>query len=299
MTRRMKFLRCLLPAALLAVSASMAVGGAAAVRFGVVMGEGETLDGVNLVPIASYLERVAGVPFEAVPFSGHQALMDALGRNDVQVALLLPAVYVKCAAMYPDAGVQPIVRVASDGDAVVIASVIVPIDSDIRVPAALTGTVFAAGGPYSLATHLIPFSLLRQAGVEPRGGLRDIRRFGSSSAMAEAILSGECAAGGLPRYAAETLIREERVRVVASDRSFASEPVCVNRFVDAALAAAIRNALLELGSDAAQERLLKAVNPRLTGFEPAAASDYDAVRRVISEIHGDRFYQREPPTDNP
>lgn len=295
MIGRMKLLCCFLTAAVVAAAIPAAAAGGPAIRFGVVSGESETLDGVNLAPLASHLGRSLGVPFEAVSYSGHQALMDALGGNEVQVALFVPAAYAKCAKLYPDAGIEPVAKVASGGTATVGVSVIVPVDSDIRAPADLAGGVFGTGGPYSLSTFLVPLSMLRQAGV----ALRDTVRFASSDALADAVVAGGCAAAGLPRFRAEPLTREEEVRVIARDQAHAAEAVCVNKHVDAARAAAIRDALLALGSDAAGERVLKAVNPRLTGFEPAAPGDYDSVRQLISEIHGDRFYHREPPSDNP
>lgn len=291
----MKLLRIFLTAAILAAAIPAAVADGPAIRFGVVSGESETLDGVNLAALASYLGRSLGVAFEAVSYPGHQALMDALGKNDVQVALFIPAAYVKCAKLYPSAGVEPVAKVASRGEAAVGVSVIVPVDSDIRAPADLAGAVFGTGGPYSLSTSLVPLAMLRRAGVAPR----DTVRFASSDALADAVVAGGCAAAGLPRFRAEPLTREEEVRVIARDQAHASEPVCVNKHVDAARAAAIREALLALGSDATGERVLKAVNPRLTGFEPAAPGDYDSVRQLITEIHGDRFYHREPPPDNP
>ena len=60
----------------------------------------------------------------------------------------------------------------------------------------------------------------------------------------------------------------------------------------------LEEALLQLDRETAAGRwVLKSVGPDVTGFVPAAASDYDIVEQWIGETVGDRFYYPEPPVD--
>ncbi len=263
------------------------------IRFGVIPLEDKATMYKQFTPLAKYLTKELGVEVKLVIGQDYQATMDALAKNDVQFAYLTPTTYPKCAKQNPDAGIAPLARFLEGGKGVYKSCVIVPANSPVADVKELKGKKFAFGAKDSTSSHLMPRSILLNAGINPDKDLAEVKYVGSHTNVAEAVALGTFDAGGVKDSVANKFAAEKKVKVIATSQDIPEFPVCTNNKVDKALAEKVVAALNKLNQPSDDNKLiLTSINSKYTGIEAANGADYDSIRSMVTTIYGESFYNR-------
>ena len=269
------------------------LGAAEAIHFGVIPLQGPAVMIQKFTPLADYLSREVGVPVKLMVGKDYQATMDDIGKNTVQMAYLTPTTYPKAERQNPDAAVQPIVKFKEGGKATYRSAIIVRAGSPIATLAELKGKKFAFGSEQSTSSHLMPRSMLIAAGLDINKDLKEIKFTGSMGNVANAVAAGMMDAGGLQETVAEENEKKGRVKILARSGDIPQFPICVNKHLSKELVAKIEAALLKLDSGTPEaQKILTAIDAKLTGSEKAASADYDIIRDMVLKLYGEDFYKR-------
>lgn len=276
---------------------NLAVGARAdgpALKFGVTPREAPMIMFKKFSPLAQYLSKALGTKVELVVGKDFQATIDAVGKNEVSVALLTPTAYPKCERQYPEAQVRPIVRFQSEGKGVYKTCIFVPAEGGVAALADIKGKTFAFGDKTSAASHLMPRAMLKEAGIDIEKDLTEHKFLGSHTNVAQAVAMKQFVAGGAMDSVADRFEKEGKIKIIARSAEMPDTPICINKHLAADMAEKITVALLKLSAnDADGKAVLTAINDKYTGCEPAKAPDYDSIREMVQKVYGDDFYKRD------
>jgi phosphonate transport system substrate-binding protein len=263
-------------------------------KFGVTPREAPMIMFKKFTPMAQYLSKQLGVKVELVVGKDFQATIDALGKNEVSVALLTPTAYPKCERQYADAGIRPIVRFLSDGKGIYKTCVFVPAEGGAATVAELKGKTFAFGDKTSAASHLMPRAMLKEAGIDADKDLTENKFLGSHTNVAQAVAMKQFAGGGCMDSVADRFEKEGKIKIIARSPEMPDTPICVNKHLPSDLCEKIAKALLALSAnDAEGKNVLTSINDKYTGCEPAKSEDYNSIREMIQKVYGEDFYKRD------
>ncbi|MCK4980689.1 MAG: PhnD/SsuA/transferrin family substrate-binding protein, partial [Candidatus Delongbacteria bacterium] len=93
------------------------------------------------------------------------------------------------------------------------------------------------------------------------------------------ILSGDFDAGAV-KYETFLKYKNKGLRSIVAFDSIPGITIVARKGLDKKLIKAIRKALINIKSDKDSEKILKSLNPLLTGFVPAKDSDFDKLREI-------------------
>ncbi len=267
------------------------------IKFGIIPLESSRIMYYQFLPLSKYLSEELGVNVKLVVGLNYQDTMDALGKNEVQIAYLTPTTYPKCEKQNPDAGIKPIVRFQLNGKGTYRSCIIVPTESKIDELSDLKGKTFAFGSTNSTSSHLMPRAMLVQSGIDIDKDLASYKYLGSHTNVAIGIKWSKYDAGGVKESVAEKYQNAGTCKIIAKSKDIPEFPICVNKYVDVEMVEKIEKALLELkvmdSDDCVDNIVLQSINKKYTGCEPARSKDYDSIRDMIADIYGDDFYKRD------
>jgi phosphonate transport system substrate-binding protein len=143
----------------------------------------------------------------------------------------------------------------------------------------------AFGDPASTSSHLVPKSMLREAGLTEKTDYQE-QFVGAHDAVAFAVQGGKAQAGGLSKPIFESLVQKKsidaaRVKVIAVSQPIPEYPWTMQTTLAPQLKAKIRAAFIELKDPA----VLKAF--KAEGFTPIADKDYDVIRNLAKILNLD------------
>ncbi len=235
-------------------------------------------------PLAARLGQALGRPVQVRIGQDYGQHIDAIGSDQVDIAYLGPAAYVRMVEHY---GRKPILaRIEVAGQSSLRSVIVVRHDTPLTRIEQLKGRSIAFGAADSTTGHLLPHYQLLQGGVR----LRDLSRhhfLGNHHDVALAVLAGDYDAGGLKEevyqaYAARGL-RALAVSPAVPDHLFVARAN-----LPAADLERLRRALLDLQRDAAGRDVLKRLQPGPGALVPAGDADYDGLRRIMRVMDADR-----------
>lgn len=222
-------------------------------------------------PLAEYLTARLGRRVEFAPSGTYGGLTKALLEGEVDLAEVSAVMLARDLAPH---GAEALVKFVLHGGETTYRSVIaVRAASRITELRDLEGRSFAYGDRGSTSGHYAPVALLARSGVR----LGRVRFLGSHDRVAEAVLSDLVTAGALEdvvfdRYEAQGL------RKLAETDPIPQFPVAARPGLDEGLKAAVREALLAAGGDAAVAEAMQELAPGFSGFAPAENAEYEAFR---------------------
>lgn len=232
-------------------------------------------------PLAGYLGEKLGQPVTLRIAKDYAAHVDAVGRNEVDIAYLGPVPYLKLRERY---GVQVLLARQQIGASPVFhGKIFVRQDSPVRTLAELRGKRFAFGEPNSTMSHQVPRYMLWQAGVgvEQLAGHKFV---GDHVNVALAVLAGDFDAGA----AKEDVFFQFQgrgLRAIATSEPFSDHLFVASRTLAQEQVLALREALLQLERDPRGAAILQAMTPGVTALVPVHDSDYDSLRSVTKKLH--------------
>ncbi|MGA1986894.1 MAG: phosphate/phosphite/phosphonate ABC transporter substrate-binding protein [Candidatus Sulfotelmatobacter sp.] len=231
-------------------------------------------------PLQAYLTQAMGRPVKVVAPDSYSQTVAGLADGTYDFACLGALTYVRSHAKY---GVVPLVQRASDLE---FHSVFITrTDSSIRSLRDLKGRQFAFGDINSASAHLIPYSELMQAGINPETDLQP-RYSGSHVATAAMVESGVVEAGVLDESVFKFLIQGgkldgKKVRVFYTSKPFVDYVYVARKDVPKAEQQQFAHALLAL-KEGADDPVLIVL--RAKKFIRASDQEYDNVRQIAHEL---------------
>lgn len=251
-------------------------------RMGVAPLEDPAVMKKKFTPLANYLSSKLGVKVEVIPGADLASTVNDLGMGRTDLCYLSPTTYIEARHKY---GAEVLVKAVDHGKPFMHSVIVTKQGSGIKKLSELAGRTFAFGDEKSTTSHLMPRSMLYDAGVS----LQDLRGYsylGRHDAVAKAVLDGEYDAGGMMEAVAA---QYDGQGLVVLDRSvdiptfnFAS-----GGKLDSGTRSQIMKALLGLDGarqDAAD--ILRNIDPGFNGFAEAKDSDYDGIRNMVKQLYG-------------
>jgi phosphonate transport system substrate-binding protein len=268
-------LKALLLATLLGVGASAFAQ--AVLRVTAIPDESPTELARKAAPLVKYLEGKLGMKVEFTPVTDYAAAVEALASRKVDLAWFGGFTFVQA-------------QVRSGGKAIPIAqreedekfrSVFITSDPSIKQLADLKGKDVSFGSQSSTSGHLMPRSVLLQAGLDPDKDFRRVAYSGAHDATIAAVAAGKVQAGALNISVWEKFVADKRVDTGKVVAFYTTPPYydynwTVHADLSAPLREKLRQALLSLSrDDPAGKEILDL--QRATRFVPTQADHYKGI----------------------
>jgi phosphonate transport system substrate-binding protein len=234
----------------------------------------------SFAPLAAYLSKQLGQPVSVRIAKDYQTHIEAIGKDEVDLAYLGPVAYVKLRETY---GPKPLLaRQVIGGSKVFHGKIFVRQDSPIRTLADLQDKRFAFTEPHSTMGHLVPRYQLWQAGI-PVERLANYQFLGDHINVALGVLAGDYDAGAVKEDVFD-LYKGRGLRAIATSPPISDHVFVASRKLPDAQLRTLRAALLQLHKDPKGAEILQSITPGVTALVPVQDSDYDTLRVVLKKL---------------
>ena len=214
------------------------------------------------------LFRRRGIDLDWVLYSDYDVMVDAFVKGDIDIAWNGPLGYVKIKRLLEDSCHVIAMR---DVDIGFTTHFIALADSEILTVEDLKGKRFAFGRRSSEQAGLVPYYLLKQAGLNPQKDLAASSFFEERASLTrsderdvvERVTSGEFDAGSVSQRTMETMAEDgslprDQVRVFWSSPGYSHCCFTTHREMDSGMTREIEAAFLSVtGSDDVERAVLK------------------------------------------
>lgn len=275
--RSMAVLVCLLIMAWSGLSWANPTNWPEKVRIGLIPTEGGADIVKRFQPLIAHLEKVLGIPVEAVSASDYAGVITAMAHKHIEFAYLGPKSYTE-AAEKAEAQALALEK-NKKGEPGYYGVIITRKDSGITTMDQAKGRLFAFTDPNSTSGFLVPNVLFaRDMKVDPKAYFKEIKFSGSHGASILAVKNGsiEVAATNnidLDRMAEKGEASWEDFNVLWKSELIPGSPMCARKDLPESLKAAFAGALMLFNSDAAGLDKLQ-----IGGYGPANDQTYDVIR---------------------
>jgi len=224
----------------------------------------------------NYLETQTGKKVELVVTTDYSSMIEAMRRGRIDLGYFGPLSYVMAKEKSP--GIEAFAVQVHKGSPTYRSVIVVNAASGIQKLSDIKGKVMAFGDPASTSSHLIPKSILLNAGLTAR---RDYQEefVGNHDAVALNVQNGKAQAGGLSQPIFEAMVEMKtidpaKVKVLQVSEAFPNYPWTMQAALAPALKARIRKAFFDL-KDPAVLKPMKA-----EGFQAIQDSEYNGIREL-------------------
>jgi phosphonate transport system substrate-binding protein len=235
-------------------------------------------------PIMDYLTRNTSYQFVLRLNSTYQQTVDELADGRVSAAFLGTYIYMQA---YDRHAVTSLLKPLNEnGEPLSHAVVITRLDSPIRKIEDLRGKRVAFPSHESFSGNWLPLYELKKHNIS-LSDLDSVHYFPHHQSVVYHVLKGSFDAGVVKeRVAKEFLSRG--LRIVYTSQPIPGSPIVISKHCSAAVAAALRDALLHIDVRRPEDRTLVAEWDQefQYGFASASDSDYNALRVILHSVGG-------------
>ena len=224
-------------------------------------------------PLKDYLEKELGKKVDLVVTTDYSSMIEAMRFGRIDIAYFGPLSYVLAKGK---ADIEPFAAMVSDGNPTYRSVVIANANANVNSLSDIKGKKVAFGDRASTSSHLIPKTLMAEAGVVND---RDYQQHfvGSHDAVAVNVANGNAEVGGLSEVIWKTLLARKlgdagKVKVIAYSKEYPQYPWTMRSDLKPELKDKIRTTFVNLKDPA----VLK--NFKADGFAPITDNDYDVIR---------------------
>jgi phosphonate transport system substrate-binding protein len=228
-------------------------------------------------PLVKYLEGKLGMKVEFTPVTDYAAAVEALASKKVDLAWFGGFTFVQ-AQVRSGGKAIPIVQREEDEK---FRSVFITSDPAIKQLSDLKGKDVSFGSQSSTSGHLMPRSVLLQAGLDPDKDFRRVAYSGAHDATIAAVAAGKVQAGALNISVWEKFVADKKVDTSKVTAFFTTPPYfdynwTVHADMPAALREKITQALLSLSRNDPEGQSILELQ-RATRFVPTKAENYKGI----------------------
>ena len=228
-------------------------------------------------PLVKYLESRLGMKVEFTPVTDYAASVEALINRKVDLAWFGGFTFVQASAR-SGGKVVPLVQREEDER---FKSVFITSDPSIKTLADLKGKDVSFGAQSSTSGHLMPRSVLLQAGVDPDKDFKRVAYSGAHDATIAAVAAGKVQAGALnisvwEKFVAEKKVDTDKVRVFFTTPPYYDYNWSVSAEMPVALRTKLAQAFLALDRGTPEGREILELQ-RATRFVPTRAENYQGI----------------------
>lgn len=234
----------------------------------------------RFTPLVEYLTGVLGIPVELSVSADYRSHIQRIANGDLDLAYMGPAPYVKLVSEF---GPRPLIaRQAVFGEPHFNGVIFVREGSRVTSLKDLKGKRFAFGDPSSTMAHLVPRSMLLEAGIglDALGGYEFV---GSHQDVALAVLRGKADAGAV-KQEVYARYRHRGLRSVALTPQISEHLFVASARLSPAMVARLQDEFLALDKSTAGREALRAIKPSVTAMVPVVDADYDSLRRLLDRM---------------
>lgn len=231
-------------------------------------------------PLTDYLTAELGRPVTLRIGGNYKQHMDAIGHDEVDIAFLGPAEYVKVTDQYSP---KPLlVRYETAGQSLLTGVIAVRQDSPLQALGELGAVRFAFVDPDSTMGYVVPCYLLLQAGI-PQGVPTQRKYLGSHRNVALAVLAGDYDAGAMKQEVFDECAAKG-LRALIITPSVPDHVIVARATLPPADIERIRQALLRLKDQPTGPALLNQLQTGLTSFGQAHDADFAELRTMVRAL---------------
>ena len=227
----------------------------------------------NNRPLQVYLEKSLGKKIELIVTTDYSSMIEAMRHGRIDLAYFGPLSYVLAKQK---SEIEPFAAIMQKGSTTYQSVIVVNTSAGINQMSDIAGKNVAFGDMASTSSHLIPKSMLAEAGLTAGKEYKE-NFVGAHDAVAMAVQNGHAQAGGLSKPIFDTmvdrgLIKSDKVKVLAESKPFPQYPWTMRSNLKPELKERIRVVFLEIKDP----EVLKSF--KADGFGPVTDRDYDSVR---------------------
>ena len=280
-TRSLRHLKAVPLMLAVAMVTSHALAEDQTVRVGMVPDAGATQVSIHeKAPLRDYLASAIGRPVELIIPTNYNATVEALGNGSLDFAYLGGLTYIKARARY---GVVPLVQ--RDSDRQFHSLFITGTSSSVQSLPDIKGKRFAFGDINSTSGHLVPYAVLKEAGIIA-GQDFSFHYTGSHPATAKAVEAGTVDAGALDESVYRAMLADghldkDRVRVFFTTPPFVDYVWVARQGMSDGAREKFAAAFLAL--DGTRDAKVLSIL-RGTKFIRATDDEYDELRKTAQEL---------------
>lgn len=226
-------------------------------------------------PLKDHLEKELGKKIQLIVTTDYSSMIEAMRFGRIDLAYFGPLSYVLAKSK---ADIEPFAAMVSDGKPTYRSVVIANVNANVNSLGDIKGKKVAFGDRASTSSHLIPKTLMAEAGVVHD---RDYREHfvGSHDAVAVNVANGNAEVGGLSEVIWKALLERKlvdasKVKAVAYSKEYPQYPWTMRTDLKPELKEKIRATFVNLKDPA----VLK--NFKASGFAPITDKDYDVIREM-------------------
>ncbi|MFN3479481.1 MAG: phosphate/phosphite/phosphonate ABC transporter substrate-binding protein [Thermodesulfovibrionales bacterium] len=250
--------------------------------FGVIPRDNPRIMYEKYQPLLDYLSEKTPYTYELVLKKNYEDTVNALGKGEVDIALLGPLTYLEAKAKYN--AICLIRPKGTDGRATYKSVIIKKKDSPITELSDLKGKRFAFSASKSTSGNLMPRYLLANSGIH-LNDLNNYANFDYHDSVVKAILKGQYDAGAVR----DSVVRKYMklgLETIAESGEIPTGPLVVGAKTPFSVAESIKSALLELNpSNPKHQNILRRLDEDLRyGFTVATDDDYKEIRSMINAV---------------
>jgi phosphonate transport system substrate-binding protein len=226
-------------------------------------------------PLKEYLEAKLGKKVELIVTTDYSSMIEAMRFGRIDLAYFGPLSYVLAKTK---SEIEPFAAMVTDGKPTYRSVVIGNVKAGVNSLADIKGRKMAYGDRASTSSHLIPKTVLKEAGLVHD---RDYQQhfLGAHDAVAVNVANGNADAGALSEVIWNSLVERKlvdasKVKVLGYSKEYPQYPWTMRSDLAPALKEKARKAMLELKDPV----VLK--NFKAEGFSPITDKDYDVIREM-------------------
>ena len=228
-------------------------------------------------PLVKYLEQKLGMKVEFTPVSDYAASVEALANKQVDMAWLGGFTFVQAQAR-SGGKVVPLVQREEDEK---FRSVFISANPAVKTLADLKGKDVSFGSQSSTSGHLMPRSVLLEAGINPDKDFKRVAYSGAHDATIAAVAAGKVDGGALnmsvwDKFVADKKVDTDKVRVIFTTAPYFDYNWTVHADMPAALKEKITKAFLDLNKATPEGKDILELQ-RATRFIATKADNYKGI----------------------
>ncbi len=228
-------------------------------------------------PLVKYLEAKLGIKVEFTPVTDYAAAVETLINRKVDLAWFGGFTFVQASAR-SGGKVIPLVQREEDER---FRSVFITSDPAIKALSDLKGKDVSFGSQSSTSGHLMPRSVLLQAGLDPDKDFKRVAYSGAHDATIAAVAAGKVQAGALnisvwDKFVADKKVDTDKVCVFFTTPPYYDYNWSVSADMPAALRAKLTEAFLALDRQTPEGKEILELQ-RATRFVPTRPENYKGI----------------------